>query len=335
MGVEVPRYKLAPYGQQSAKSDSMVSKLRTIEIHNLRVFVEVARAGGVTAAARTLGLAKSAASKGLSELEAKLQVKLFERSSRRVALTKEGAQLLPKAESILAEVEQFVEAASDEKKQVRGVVRIAASPEFGAFLAERFLSLLSERYPDVKIVMRLDYEAEDLHDPNVDLAFRLGSIRDDRLVARHIGEFARHLVCSPAYAHAHAHRIDSPQALSNVSALLFSDTSLSSDWDVKHANTDGAIVRVSVRGRLGIRGFSALKSAAEAGLGVARLPSFVTNTALARGSLVHILPGWQATPASIYICYRTSVIRVGRVRAVIDTAESEIPKLLLPLLRAT
>ena len=82
----------------------MVSKDRTIEFRALRVFAEVARRGGFTAAAETLGMAKSAVSKQLSQLEAVLQVRLFERRSRRVALTKEGEALVVRAESILAEI---------------------------------------------------------------------------------------------------------------------------------------------------------------------------------------------------------------------------------------
>jgi DNA-binding transcriptional LysR family regulator len=307
----------------------MVSKLRTIEIRYLRVFAEVARSGGITAAAQTLGIAKSAASKDLSELEAALKVRLYERSSRRVALTKEGAMLLPKAQSILAEVDQLMEDALDEKKQVRGIVRISASPEFGTFLAEKFLPLLSNQYPELKVLMRLEYQMDDLHDPNIDLAFRLGSISDDRLVGRHIGEFARHIVCSPAFAKKHP--IRKPQELSHRQALLFSDIELSSEWELKSAVSGRPKMKVPVQGNLGIRSFSALLNAAEAGLGIARLPSFVANAALAKGSLVNPIANWQATPSKVYVAYRTSVMRIGRVRAVIDAAELEIPKLLQAL----
>jgi DNA-binding transcriptional LysR family regulator len=305
----------------------MISINRTIDIRNLRVYVEVARTGGVTAAATALGIAKSAASKDLTTLEASLKVRLFERSSRRVSLTKEGLMLLPRAQSILAEIDQLVEDALEEKKQVSGVVRVAASPEFGAFLAERFLPLLLAQYPALKVLMRLEYQLDDLHDPSIDLAFRLGSVGDDRLVARRIGEFSRHVVCSPGYAHAHT--VTKPEELSNLDALLFTDTDLHGQWDLMRCDGLGATVKVPVRGKLSIRGFNALLGAAKTGLGIARLPSFVAAHALAQGSLVDVLSDWQATPSGIYVAYRTSVMRIGRVRAVIDAAAFEIPRLLL------
>jgi DNA-binding transcriptional LysR family regulator len=304
----------------------MVSKDRTIDLQALRVFVEVARRGGFTAAAETLGMAKSAVSKQLSQLEDVLQVRLFERSSRRVALTKEGAALVVRAESILAEIEYLAADASQIKTQYGGTVRIAASPEFGSFLVEKFLPQLLSRHPQLKVLMRLEYQFDDLHDPSTDLAFRLGSVGDDRLVGQRIGEFDRVIVSSPAYAQAHP--MSRPDDLASAAGLMFSDRELSAEWTLEHRDDPTNTHKVMLQGRLGVRGFGALLAAAESGLGVARLPGFVAASALARGTLIQPLPAWKARPATVYLAYRTGVLRIGRVRAIIDAAARDLPQLL-------
>lgn len=307
----------------------MVSNRETIETQLLRVFVAVSRNSGVTAAADALGIAKSAVSKQLSALEARLQVRLFERASRRIALTAEGRLLLPRAESILAELDQFLDDAGQRVALVNGTVRIAASPEFGAFLAEHFVPALLKSHPGLRVAMSLEYRFDDLHDPVVDLAFRLGSLNDDRLVARPLGEFARALVCSASFAR--AHRLETPAQLEQVNALMFSTHELAEVWPLVGRHDRRRRHDASVRGSLGVRGFEALAAAAAAGLGVARLPLFVAAPRLALGSLVRVLPAWQPTAVPVFLAYRAGVSRVGRVRAVIDLALSEIPRMLSTL----
>jgi DNA-binding transcriptional LysR family regulator len=307
----------------------MVSKNRTIETQSLQIFLQVARLGGVTAAAEALGMAKSAVSKQLTGLEAVLNVRLFERHSRRVLLTREGDLLLPRAESIVAEMARLTDEALEGKTRTQGTVRISASPEFGAFLASSFLPILMASHPHLKVLMRLEYEQDDLHDPAIDLAFRLGSMADDRLVGRHIGEFARVLVCSPAFAKAHP--VKRPEDLEALPALLFSDRDLRARWVLQHTKKATQQVSLNVSASLGIRGFSALLGAARAGLGIARLPLFVAAPALANGEVVQVLPAWKTPPANVFVAYRTGVIRIARVRAVIDLAIQELPTLLKPV----
>lgn len=303
----------------------MVSNKRTIETRLLQVFVAVASRSGISAAAAELGIAKSAVSKQLESLEDQLQVRLFERTSRRVALTREGRALLPKAESILAELGQFMLDAEEGQSQISGTVRIAASPEFGAFLSEHFMPLLLQRYPALNVVMSLEYRRDDLHDPAFDLAFRLGNPGDDRVVARPLGEFSRQLVCSPGYYAANA--VITPDDLPGVNALLFSARALTATWALQKVNT-AEQREVAVTGNFAVQGFSALAAAAAAGLGVASLPPFVAAAGLQNGSLVPLLPGWQSPPVPVHIVYRAGMSRVGRIHAVIEAALAEVPPLL-------
>ncbi|MBS80752.1 LysR family transcriptional regulator [Variovorax sp.] len=304
----------------------MVSEKRTIDTQLLRTFVMVAKYLSITAAADSLGLAKSAVSKQLGALESQLQVRLLERASRRVSLTNEGRMLLPRAESILAELEHFINDAQQELAQVRGTVRISASPEFGAFLAAHFFPALLQQHAALKVVMSLQYRYDDLHDPVFDLAFRLGSLQDDRLVGRLLGEFSRVLVCGANDTRSRA--LNEPADLAAANVLVFSNSDLEESWVLERVAGAQRRHEIKVHGRLGVQGFEALRAAASAGLGIARLPLFVATPGLADGTLVRVLQEWQSPPVPVYLAFRPGVSRVGRVRAVIDAAARMLPALL-------
>jgi DNA-binding transcriptional LysR family regulator len=309
----------------------MVSKsattAATVDLAALRAFAQAARRRGITAAAEALGLPKSSVSKSIAALERRLSVKLLERNSRRVAPTREGEALLAQAESILAEVDRLVAHAQEEFVQPAGAVHVAATPEFGALLAERFVPTLLARYPRLRVALRLEYRHDDLLDPALDLAFRIGSVQAERLVARELGSFRRVLVASREYLRAHP--IAKPEDLARVECLLFSDRELAAQWTLQSSRASKAReCEVPVKGRLAVRGFTALLHAAQAGLGIARVPDFVAVPALAGGAVVRVLPQWAAPPSTVYLVHRFGAERVGRVRAAIETARELVPALL-------
>jgi DNA-binding transcriptional LysR family regulator len=303
----------------------MVSIMRTITFQQLQIFNEVVHTGGITAAADRLGIVKSAVSKQLSQLEEHLQVKLLARSSRRVSLTHEGERLLPRIQSIIAEGNRLIDDAHEEIVKPSGVVRIAASPEFGGFIVRQFLPHLLERYPELNITMKLGYSFEDLQDPSIDLAFRIGTVKDDRLVARPLGEFRRWLIASPDYVR--EHRLETPADLESVNCLVFSSSSNSTSWTLQHQDS-GQIQQVNVSGNTSVLGFTALLGAAEADMGVAYVADFLLPPAIKRGSIVHCLPAWASTPARVFIAYRFGMEKISRVNAVINSARKIIPGLL-------
>ncbi|MEZ4257384.1 MAG: LysR family transcriptional regulator, partial [Polyangiales bacterium] len=264
----------------------MVSDLRTLDFAQISSFVAVVRAGGVSAAASQLGLAKSAVSKHVSQLEGVLRVKLLERSSRRVSLTREGEHLLVRIESLLAEGERLLEHARDENDRLEDLVRIAATPEFGGLLAERFFPLVVERYPGLELAMDPAYGFADLQDPAIDLAFRIGTVHDDRLVARELGAFRRVLVASPEYMRRHPTR--SVEQLSERECLIFSATRAQSKWRLVRGRK-GDEVSVPVRGKLAAKSFRVLAGLAERGAGIAFVPEFVVTEAIEGGRLVRCL----------------------------------------------
>ncbi|MET4736682.1 DNA-binding transcriptional LysR family regulator [Bradyrhizobium japonicum] len=194
--------------EQWTNVERMVFDGRTIDFMELQVFAAVARHGGVTAAADALGISKSTVSLQITRLEDRLGTRLLVRSSRRVALTREGEQVLPRVQSLLAEAENLLEEASRASAAPRGIVRIAVSPPLGGAMLELLVPALRDRYPDVSLIVVPSYEMDDLQDPSFDFAIRVGRIQDDTLIANKIGEFSRILVCAPSYPLAGANSVE-------------------------------------------------------------------------------------------------------------------------------
>jgi DNA-binding transcriptional LysR family regulator len=303
----------------------MVSDLRTLDFQQITSFVAVIRHGGVSAGAAQLGLAKSAVSKHVSQLEAILQVKLLERSSRRVSLTREGEHLLARLESLLAEGERLIEQAREEHDRPAGLVRIAATPDFGGLVAERFFPLVVERHPDIHLTMEPSYDRVDLQDPAFDLAFRIGDVKDDRLVARELGAFERVLVASPDYLGARP--LKTVRELAQHDALLFTGTRTQAEWQLVRRK-DGTEVIVRVQGKLAARSFRILLGLAERGAGIAFVPDFIAADAIAAGRLRRCLMDYASRPTPVFLTYRFGSDRIRRIRAVLDLALAEVPRLL-------
>jgi len=301
----------------------MVAKRETIETALLRSFAEVARRRSVTAAGEALGLPKSAVSKHVSALERRVGARLLERSTRRVAPTQTGLVLLARAESILAELDQLKEDVREQSELLRGVVHVTAPWELGTLLAERFFPALLDKHPALEVTLDLGYAFDDLLDPRYDLAFRVGDVHDDRLVARRVGGLRRILVASRGYLA--AHRVRALPDLTRCNCLAFSPAEREARWTLEK---DGRSEEVPVRGNFAARGFTALVHAAKAGLGVARVPSFSAHDAIAAGSLVRVLPGWAAPASEVLVVHRFGHERVRRVKAVLDAAQEALPKLL-------
>jgi DNA-binding transcriptional LysR family regulator len=290
----------------------MSKGLGSVTLADLRTFTKVARALSVTGAAELLGVPKSAVSKSLSRLEAALDVRLLERSSRRVSLTQAGALLVPKAESLIGEAESITARLREERHDQRGLVRMTATPESGTYFAERVAPILAREHPGLHVALTLGYEVEDLLDPAIDLALRVGGVHDDRLVAHRLAHFRLITVASPAYATANPVR--SVSDLGARSCLVFSPSEARGEWSLSRGEETA---RVTVSGALAVRSFAALLHAARSGLGVAMAPEPLTEEWLRRGDLVRVLPEWSSRDASLFVVHRVGHQRIARVAAVL------------------
>jgi DNA-binding transcriptional LysR family regulator len=304
----------------------VVSESRTLELLELHCVLAVARRASVTAAAADLGMSKSAVSKYVTRFEERSGVRLFERSTRRVVPTPAGTALLPRVESLLAEADLLLDHAREVRSTVAGVVRLAATPEFGGLVAEALLPALGERYPELRLVMTATYAREDLKDPAYDLAFRIGALGDDGLSARRLGELRRVPVASPAFAQAHG--LGSVQELARAPCLLFSGSRTAATWTLE--TPSGERHSVPVEASFSVESFTTLAALARAGHGVALIPEFLVRADLSEGRLVVVPPGHSAVPSDVWLAHRVGAERVARVRAVLDLATELVPACLAP-----
>lgn len=303
----------------------MVADIRTLGLPALLSFHTVVRLGGISAAAHHLGMAKSGVSRHVAQLEEHFGVRLLERAGRSVRLTPVGLRLDERIRSILAEINLLGDIVREERASVSGQVTIAATPEFGALVAARLLPEVRGRHPDLSLVMRADYAFEDMQDPGTDLAIRVGSVDDDRLIARRMGSFARWLVASPSLAN--AIDLHQPEDLTRHPCLTFRGDRPGATWRFVSSERDTA---VEVSGPIAVRSFVILQGLARAGQGVAFLPAFMLEGDLAQGTLVRCLPNWASPGAPVFLTFRPGVRNVARIAAVLDAAGDILPGLLDP-----
>lgn len=261
-----------------------------------RLFVRAAETGGISRAAREMGLTQPAASRLLGALEAQLGARLFARSTRSLALTEAGLLALDRARAVLVEAEGLEAAVRGLDRTPTGLLRVAASVAFGrAALIPRTADFL-RAYPLMRLAFVLRDERIDPVADAVDLTFRLGPLEESRLTARRLGAYPRRLVASPdLVARLGAPR--TPQDLNDCPTLDFTGLTFGRRWSL----SDGRrTVTVEVRGETRANSGEAVADLAMQGLGVALLPSFLVDPLIGDGRLVRILPDWSGPPLELH-----------------------------------
>lgn len=263
-----------------------------MDIEDLRTFVEVAHAGGVSAAATRLGISKSMVSRRLFRLEAELGVQLLSRSTRGAALTEAGATFRDHAARISGEIDlarETILPAGD----LRGRLRVAAPLTFGPSHFAPMLAEMARRHPQLHIQTCYSDRFVDLIAEGFDCAIRVGYLEDSNLIARRVGPIHGKLVASPAYVRAHG-APETPEQLADHEALMQGTEA----WQL----TDGdRIVTVRPQGRFKADNGIALVAAAVAGLGIAYLPDWLTHEHVASGALVPVMTRHPPPPAGAYV----------------------------------
>jgi DNA-binding transcriptional LysR family regulator len=263
-----------------------------MEIEDLHTFVEVADAGGVSSAARRLGVSKSIVSRRLFRLESELGVQLLARTTRGAALTEAGATFREYAARVCAEIE-FAKETILPAGELRGRLRIAAPLSFGPTHFARVIAEMAKRHPQLQIQSCYTDRFVDLIAEGYDCAIRVGYLQDSSLLARRIGPIYGKLVASPDYIEAHGSP-DTPDEVVNHQALMQGTET----WQFMDGNR---IITVHPQGRFKADNATALVAAALAGLGIAWVPDGVTDEHVASGALVPIMTRYPPPPAGAYV----------------------------------
>jgi DNA-binding transcriptional LysR family regulator len=291
-------------------------------LEEMQAFLRTAEVQSFTGAAQRLGLSKSMVSQRVADLEARLGVRLLNRTTRRLSLTEAGQVFLEGCSRAIREVEEAEEAASRHGSELRGTLRIAAPLSFALLHLRPAMLDFMTAHPELEVYLDMDDRVIDLIQGGYDMALRIGRLPDSSLIARRLGP-TRTVVCaSPAYLIERG-RPEHPSQLSGHECLLYTGTARSDHWSFQ---IDGQWVGVPVHGRLQANNGDMLLSAAVAGYGIALLPSFIVGTALERGDLTCLLNGFPTPDGAIHAVYPAARQVSQRVRAFSDFLAERIGK---------
>ncbi len=282
---------------------------------DMRVFVQVVDRGSISAAAEQLGLAKSAVSRRLSEMEGRLGAQLLNRTTRRLNLTDTGRAFYERSMAILADLEEAENAVCQAQGALKGRLKVALPHAFGllhvAPLIEAFMAL----HPDV--VFQLDFNDRqiDLMQEGFDLAIRIANLPDSSLIARRLAPIRSRLCASPEYLARHGTPATA-RDLANHAYLAYSN--LANPGQVQFRAPDGQSGSVRIPIRLLANSGDFLIRAAIAGEGLVLHPTFYLHDALRAKRLVPVLDDYAWPEVSAYAVYPPTRHLTTRVRAFID-----------------
>ncbi|WP_162623100.1 LysR family transcriptional regulator [Billgrantia lactosivorans] len=276
-----------------------------MDIEELQTFVEVAETGGISQAARRLGVSKSIVSRRLFRLESELGIQLLARTTRGAALTEAGVTFRAYAARACAEIELAKETilpAGD----LRGRLRISAPVSFGSTHFTPVIAEMARRHPHLHIHTCYSDHVVDLIAGGYDCAIRLGYLEDSSLIARRVGTVHGTVVASPDYIRAHG-APETPEELLAHQALLQGTEA----WQFMDGNK---IITVRPQGRFKADNGTALVAAAIAGLGIGMLPSGLIDEYLVSGALVSVMTRYPVRPGGAYVIRPPGQHPVQKVR---------------------
>ncbi|QGT77767.1 LysR family transcriptional regulator [Guyparkeria halophila] len=278
-------------------------------------FISIADAGSISAAADRLGIAKSAVSRRLRELENHLGVELVHRTTRHLALTPSGEDFYHRATRLLADLDQAEEAVTREHGELSGVLRIAAPLSFGLMHLQPAITAFMAAHSGVSFDLNLDDDEVDLVADGYDLGIRLASLPDSTLMARRLAPIRNLAVASPDYLARHG-TPRHPADLADHDCLIYSNVPETQVWG--YTNAQGRWQPVHGQRRLRVNNGDFLREAAIRGAGIVIEPTFLLHRAIAEGQLVPILTDVPWPEIGAYAVYPQTRHLSARVRAFID-----------------
>ena len=281
----------------------------------MEAFAAVVDHGGFTDAARKLGISKSAVSKHVSSLEARLGARLLNRTTRRVSPTEVGLVYYDRARRVLTDAGEADRIVTAMQSAPSGVLRISVATDFGVTLLSPVLDAFFAECPEVSVQMVLNNRYVELISEGFDMAVRVGEAEDSSLRSHKITETTRRLIASPNYLQQHGR----PQRIEDLSQhrLLHHGNHASANlWRL--IGPSGEERQVRGAGLLSINDGQSLMNAAIRGLGIAYLPSFLYHQAMERGEVVDVMPDLPKTRLGIFAVHPPGRFTQPKVRAFID-----------------
>lgn len=281
----------------------------------MEAFATVVDQGGFTDAAKKMGISKSAVSKHVSSLEARLGARLLNRTTRRVSPTEIGLAYYDRARRVLNDAGEADSLVTSMQSAPSGLLRISVATDFGVNHISPILGDFLREFPNITVNMVLNNRFVEMISEGFDLAIRMGELEDSTLRARKLTETTKRMIGSPSYFQ----KFGRPQKiddLNNHKLLHYTSQSNGAVWKLTAPSGEKRQVRTS--GWLSVNDGQSLLNAAISGLGIAYLPSFLYAEAMEKGLVEEAIPDLPVEMQSIYAVYPPGRFTQPKVRAFVD-----------------
>jgi DNA-binding transcriptional LysR family regulator len=284
------------------------------ETYELVVFHSVVKHASYAKAAEDLALSHSGVSRIVTRLEERLGVRLVQRTTRKLSLTEAGTAFHARTSQILLDLADAEAELQTAQLRPRGTLKVTASVVFGQLYLGPLIPELLEHFPELSIDLSLTNRFVDLVDEGIDLAIRIGSLTDSRLIARRLCNNKRVLVATPGYLKQRGVP-KAPADLKGHDAILFTAFARPREWRL--IGPDGPL-SVNVSGRLATNNVEVASTAARQGLGITVGATLSVGKALLSGELVRVLPDYEFEPTAVFAVYPSARQLSTKVRATVD-----------------
>jgi len=283
---------------------------------SMQAVTEVARLGSFSAAAKVLNLSPPSVSRIVGELEEELGIRLFNRTTRRVALTPEGREFAQRSETILEEIESLRDTAQERSKGTSGRLVVSSSVAFGNEMLAPAIPAFLSQYPEIEFDLRIGNRPVDLIEEHVDVALRVGvgGLPDSSLVAAKVIEYRLIFVAAPSYLE----KGGEPKTLEQLEDHQMVKIATGSWGHVQRLETPQGVIDYHVPDRFTVDAYRAQLNIVLGGYGCALLHEIAARREIEAGRLVRILPDHQTTAQSIYAVYAHRTFLASRIRVFLN-----------------
>ncbi|MFW5330175.1 LysR family transcriptional regulator [Hydrogenophaga sp. ZJX-1] len=287
------------------------------QIQSIRVFARVVEAGTFTKAAESLNLPKGTVTKLVQHLEARLKVKLLNRTTRRVTVTPDGAAYYERTVRVLNDLDDIEASMTNAQANPSGRLRVDVGTSVAREIIIPALAGFFRRFPDIQLDLGVTDRSVDLLVDNVDCVIRGGELVDQSLVARRVANVPLMTVASPAYLKAHGTPTH-PEQLENEHHMVNHFSTRNGQPFTNEFEKDGQLLEISGRYKLSVNESNALTAAVLAGLGVAQIATLTALPLIERGELVQVLSDWTGPVIPLYVVYPPNRHLSAKVRAFVE-----------------
>lgn len=285
------------------------------ELQEIRVFINLVESNSSTKAAEKMGVAISAISRRMKDLETRLGVQLVQRTTRRMNLTEDGKFFYQRCKRLLDDLDEATMEVSRSAKSLKGVIKLSTPLSFGVSHLSPVIAKFMQSHQQIEMNLDMTDRRVDLLEEGVDLAIRIGELDDSSLVARKLAPIRHVVCCSPDLLKKYG-PIKQPKDLVNIPALCYANLKTPSRWHYQDPNGKPGSLRMTAR-LLSTNG-DAIRDAAIAGVGVICEPTFIIHKAIEQGRLIPVLQDHVWHKMNLYAVYPNTRNLSTRVRTFID-----------------